>query len=130
MSNELNILYTINETCMRELVKVLKAVADKNRLRIFKMLQHKKMCVCEISAALGITRPSVSRHLSLMRDAGLVEDERNGPWIDYMLCEEKINRYAPIIQSHLKEWINDDPHIKEDLKKIKTLSREKLCSKD
>ena len=115
---------------MRELVKVFKALADKNRLRILKMLQHKKMCVCEISAALGITRPSVSRHLSLMRDAGFVEDERNGPWIDYMLCEEKINRYAPIIQSYLKGWINDDHTIRKDLKKIKTLNREVLCSKD
>lgn len=114
---------------MRELVKVFKAVADKNRLRILKMLQHKKMCVCELAAALGITQPSVSRHLSLMKDAGLVEEERNGPWIDYGLCEEKINKYAPIIQSHLKEWINDDPNIKEILKKIKHLRREELCSK-
>ena len=115
---------------MRELVKVFKSVADKNRLRILKMLQNKKMCVCELSAALGITRPSVSRHLSLMRDAGLVEDERNGPWIDYGLCKEKINEYAPIIQSYLKEWINDDPKVREDLKKIKTLSREELCRKN
>ena len=114
---------------MRELVKVFKALADKNRLRILKMLQHKRMCVCELSAALGITRPSVSRHLSLMKDAGLVEDERNGPWIDYSLCEEKINQYAPVIQSNLKEWVNDDPKIKEDIKKIKTLNREELCSK-
>jgi len=114
---------------VRELVKVLKAVADKNRLRIFKMLQHKKMCACELSAALGITRPSVSRHLSLMKDAGLVEDQRNGPWVDYSLCEEKINQYAPVIQSQLKEWINDDPNIKEIIKKTKGLSREDLCKK-
>ncbi|MBW2552946.1 MAG: winged helix-turn-helix transcriptional regulator [Deltaproteobacteria bacterium] len=114
---------------MRELVKVFKALSDKNRLRILKMLQHKKMCVCELSAALGITRPSVSRHLSLMKDAGLVSDERNGPWIDYSLCEEKINHYAPVIKSHLKGWINDDSKVKEDLKKIKSLNRENLCSK-
>ena len=49
---------------MRELIKVFKAVADKNRLRIFKMLQHKKMCVCELAAVLDISPPSVSRHLS------------------------------------------------------------------
>jgi len=114
---------------MRELVKVFKALADKNRLRILKMLQQKKMCVCELSAALCITRPSVSRHLSLMKDAGLVEDERNGPWIDYSLSEEKINQYAPAIQAYLKDWINDDPVIKEDSKKIKTLNRVELCSK-
>ena len=114
---------------MRELVKVFKALADKNRLRILKMLQSKKMCACELSAALGITRPSVSRHLSLMKDAGLVVDERNGSWIDYSLCEERINQYAPVIQAHLKEWVNDDPKVKDDLEKIKSLSREELCSK-
>jgi ArsR family transcriptional regulator len=114
---------------MRELVKVFKALADKNRLRILKMLQYKKMCVCELSAALAITRPSVSRHLSLMKDAGLVQDERNGQWIDYSLCKETINVYASVIQSHLNEWVNDDPAIKDDVKKIKTLHREELCSK-
>ena len=115
---------------MRGLVKVFKALSDKNRLRILKMLQHKKMCVCELAAALGITQPSVSRHLSLMKDAGLVKDERNGPWIDYGLCDESINPYAPLIQSHLKGWINDDTTVKEDIKKMKSLKREDICSKN
>jgi ArsR family transcriptional regulator len=114
---------------MRELVKVLKAVADKNRLRIFKMLQHKKMCVCELAAALGISMPSVSRHLSLMKDAGLIEDERDGMWTNYMLSGEKVNKYAPVIQARLKEWINDDEGIKMMLKKAETLKREELCAK-
>ena len=114
---------------MRELVKVFKALADKNRLRILKMLQYKKMCVCELSAALAITRPSVSRHLSLMKDAGLVQDERNGQWIDYSLCKDAVNKYASAIQSHLNQWINDDPRIRDDIKKIKKLNREVLCSR-
>jgi ArsR family transcriptional regulator len=114
---------------MRELVKVLKAVADQNRLKIFKMLQHKKMCVCELAAALGITMPSVSRHLSLMKDAGLIEDERDGMWTNYMLCRDKVNKYAPLLQSQLKEWINDDEGIKKIIKKTETLRREELCAK-
>ena len=114
---------------MRALVKVLKAVADKNRLRIFKMLQHKKMCVCELAAALGISMPSVSRHLSMMKDAGLIEDERDGMWTNYMLCREKVNKYAPVLQGRLKEWINDDEGIKKMLKKTETLKREELCAK-
>ena len=65
---------------MRELLKVLKAAGDKNRLRILKMLQQKDMCVCELAAALGITQPSVSKHMSLLKEAGLVKDERNGQW--------------------------------------------------
>ncbi len=82
---------------MKEMVKVFKAVADPNRIRILKMLQLKKMCVCELSAVLGITQPSVSRHLSMLRDAGLVRDERDAQWINYELCEEKVNKYAPVL---------------------------------
>jgi DNA-binding transcriptional ArsR family regulator len=114
---------------MRELVKVLKAVADPNRLRIFKMLQYRKRCVCELAAALGVSMPSVSRHLSMMKDAGLIEDERDGMWTNYMLCREKLNKYAPVLQAQLKEWINDDEGIKKMLKKTGTLKREELCAK-
>lgn len=114
---------------MKELVKVFKAVADPNRIRILKMLQQKKMCVCELSAALGITQPSVSRHLAMMKEAGLVRDEREGHWINYQLSEEKVNQYAPVIMEHIKSWINDNSRIKEDAAKIKSLNRETLCKK-
>ena len=114
---------------MKEMVKVFKAVADPNRIRILKMLQQKKMCVCELSAVLGITQPSVSRHLSMLRDAGLVRDERNVQWIDYELCAEKINEYAPVLMGHIRKWINEDPRISRDAGMLKTLNREKLCKK-
>mgnify|MGYP001418041706 CR=1 FL=1 len=111
---------------MRELLKVLKAVSDKNRLRILKMLQHKDMCVCELSAALGIAQPSASRHLSLLKDAGLVKDMRSGQWIDYCLCDDKLNEYAPILLKHIKQWVNDDTRIIEDIRKIPTLCRQEI----
>lgn len=114
---------------MRELLKVLKALSDKNRLRILKMLQYKNMCVCELSAALDIAQPSASRHLSLLKDAGLVKDMRNGQWIDYCLCDEKLNEYGPTLLKHIKQWVNDDVKIKEDIKKIHTLCRQELCKK-
>jgi ArsR family transcriptional regulator, arsenate/arsenite/antimonite-responsive transcriptional repressor len=114
---------------MKEMVKVFKAVADPNRVRILKMLQQKKMCVCELSAVLGITQPSVSRHLGMLRDAGLVRDERNCQWIDYELCEEKVNKYAPALMKHIRTWINEDPRVNRDAAMLKTLNREKLCKK-
>ncbi|MEI6126256.1 MAG: metalloregulator ArsR/SmtB family transcription factor [Pseudomonadota bacterium] len=114
---------------MRDLLKVLKAAGDKNRLRILKMLQHKDMCVCELSAALGITQPSVSKHLSLLKEAGLVSDKREGPWIDYRLCQEKINHYAPVILEQLKVLVNDDPCVKNDIKTAAALCREAVCKK-
>ena len=114
---------------MRELVQVLKAVADKNRLRIIKMLEKKKMCVCELSAVLEITQPSVSKHLKILNNAGIIKDERNSQWVDYSLCTEKINKYASVVQAAIKNWLNDDTVIKNDLQETKTLCREYLCKK-
>jgi ArsR family transcriptional regulator len=85
--------------------------------------------VCELSAVLGITQPSVSRHLSMLRDAGLVRDERDSQWVNYELCEEKINKYAPVIMGNIRKWINEDPRISRDAAMLKTLNREKLCKK-
>ena len=63
---------------MRELILVLKAAADPTRIRIVKMLERKSMCVCELTAVLGIQQSSVSHHLRILKDAGLVDDFRNG----------------------------------------------------
>ena len=114
---------------MRELIQVLKAVADKNRIRIIKMLEKKKMCVCELAAVLEITQPSVSKHLKILNDAGIIKDERNGKWVDYSLCTEKINKYAFVIQDTIKNWLNNDFIIKRDLQETKNLCREYLCKK-
>ena len=114
---------------MRNLVKVLKALSDKNRLRILKMLQAKKMCVCELASALGITQPSVSRHLGILKSAGLVRDRKSGQWIEYALCTRPDNQYVRIMLRHLRAWANDDGCVKKDMAVIKTLSRETICRK-
>ena len=114
---------------MRELIQVLKAVSDKNRIRIIKMLEKKQMCVCELAAVLEITQPSVSKHLKILNNAGVIKDERNGQWVDYSLCTEKINKYSSVIQGTIKSWLNDDPVIENDLRETKKLCREYLCKK-
>jgi len=114
---------------MRELMLVLKAVADKNRMRILKMLERKSMCVCELAAVLNIKQPSVSKHLVILKNAGLIQDDRSGQWIDYSLCRERINQYAPVIRDALKKWLNDDPVVTSDRKKAVTLSRHEICKK-
>jgi len=115
---------------MYDLVKVFKALGDKNRLRILKMLQQKNMCVCEIAETLGITQPSVSKHLSILKDAGLVTDSRDGQWIEYSLTTNPYhNDYVPVLLKHLHGWINDDPCIKKDKVFSRSLLREKICKK-
>ncbi|MBU4121695.1 MAG: metalloregulator ArsR/SmtB family transcription factor, partial [Proteobacteria bacterium] len=61
---------------MKEFIKVMKALSDPNRVKLIKMLQKRTMCVCEIQAALGIAQPTVSKHLKILEDAGLVGREK------------------------------------------------------
>ncbi|MBD3264067.1 MAG: metalloregulator ArsR/SmtB family transcription factor [Candidatus Omnitrophica bacterium] len=112
---------------MNELEKVLKACSDKNRIRILKLLQRRKLCVCEIAFVLGITQPSVSRHLKKLKDAGLVQAEQYSFWTNYFL--EAGNIYAVQILSSMRRWLQNDKAIKEDLKKLKRAKRNELCCK-
>ncbi len=112
---------------MQNLVKVFKALADTNRLRILKMLEKKKMCVCELSAALKITQPSVSKHLGILKNAGLVRDEKNGQWTDHALCTENRSPYVSVLLGQLKEWINESDTVVEDRKNTEIISRYNLC---
>lgn len=114
---------------MRDLVRVLKACGDPNRMRILKMLQQREMCVCELTEALGIAQPSVSRHLKIMEDAELVAHRRDGPWINYQLNAASANPYARVILRHLREWLDDDPEIKALIQKASTLDREIICQR-
>jgi ArsR family transcriptional regulator, arsenate/arsenite/antimonite-responsive transcriptional repressor len=64
---------------------VLKALSDETRLRTLLLLSRRELCVCEIVAVLDMPQGKVSRHLSVLRHAGLVVDRREGLWIYYSL---------------------------------------------
>ncbi len=114
---------------MRELVNIFSAISDETRVRILKLLEKKKMCVCELTAILEIRQPSVSHHLGILKRAGLVDDVRNGQWIDYRLASKKHNEYTPGMLKMLSGWLNRDLRVLKDLRKAKNTSREKICRK-
>ncbi len=72
---------------MRELEQIFKGLADANRLRILGLLLHGELCVCDVQYVLGVSQPNVSRHLTYLRNSGLVLDRREGPRIYYRLAE-------------------------------------------
>ena len=112
---------------MKEFVKVMKALSDPNRVRLLKLLQKRKMCVCVIRAALGIAQPTVSKHLKILENAGLVSREKEGLWVNYFLSDGGRSPYAASLMGNLRHWLEDDPGIQALLKKSKDLRREDLC---
>ncbi|MBW2056365.1 MAG: winged helix-turn-helix transcriptional regulator [Deltaproteobacteria bacterium] len=114
---------------MRRLVQTLKACADANRIRILKMLQQKEMCVCEVAEALGVTQPSVSRHLRILGEADLVLQRREGVWMYYRLNPDPPTVYAQALLADIGSWLEDDPEIQALLKKASGLDRDILCGR-
>lgn len=72
---------------MRRTVTLFKALSDETRIRIVALLTHGELCVCDIIQVLDLPQSTVSRHLAILRQAGLVEDRRKGVWIYYRLAE-------------------------------------------
>ncbi|WP_084417535.1 ArsR/SmtB family transcription factor [Chrysiogenes arsenatis] len=71
---------------MKQLVSYHKALCDETRLRIIALLAEQELCVCNITAVLSLPQSTVSRHLAVLRGAGLVEDRRHGTWMWYSLA--------------------------------------------
>lgn len=114
---------------MKVFIKVMKAISDPNRVKIIKLLQQKMMCVCELQGALGISQPSVSKHLKVLEQSGLVEYQKDGPWVNYYLTDGRSSPYAANLLGNIKHWLDDDPEIIELSKKVPFLNREALCKK-
>jgi ArsR family transcriptional regulator len=114
---------------MRHFLKVTKALSDKTRVRIFKMLQRKKMCVCEVQAVLGMAQSTASKHLKMLEDAGLIMRTKDGLWVNYQIDRHSHNHHAGPIISYLCSVLDDDPEVTADAKKAARANRLELCSK-
>ncbi|ADD67773.1 transcriptional regulator, ArsR family [Denitrovibrio acetiphilus DSM 12809] len=110
---------------MENKVDVFKALGDNNRLRILSMLNVRELCVCEINAVLKVSMSTISSHLKILRNAGLVTSRKDGRWIIYRLETSNGERAALIRQS--LGFIAEEQDIKDDLKKLGTVSPEN-CS--
>ncbi|MTI95498.1 MAG: winged helix-turn-helix transcriptional regulator [Firmicutes bacterium] len=70
---------------MKETLAITKALADENRLRIIMMVKNQEACVCQIVEVLGFAPSTVSKHLSILKGAGLIDCHKRGRWIYYFL---------------------------------------------
>ena len=73
---------------MKNIVRITKALADRQRLRILMWLQKGELCVCQIVELLKLSPSTVSKHLSILRSAGLVESRKDGRWVYYHLPKD------------------------------------------
>lgn len=111
---------------MKEFLKVMKALSDPSRVKIMKMLQRRVLCVCEIQKALGIAQPTVSKHLKVLEEAGLITFHKQGLWVNYSLADGERSPYAASLIGNLRHWLDQEPEIAGLLEKLPEIRREDI----
>ncbi|WP_327180927.1 ArsR/SmtB family transcription factor [Streptomyces sp. NBC_01334] len=88
----------LDEERAAELAKVFKALGDPVRLRLLSMIASRgeggEVCVCELTPAFDLSQPTISHHLKLLRQAGLIDCERRGTWVYYWVLPGVLDRLA------------------------------------
>lgn len=115
---------------MKEFIRVTKALSDPNRVKLLKILQERVMCVCEIQSALRIAQPTVSKHLKVLEEAGLVVKSKDGLWVNYSLADGSASPYASTLLGNLKHWLRDDDEIRKLVERIPGIQRDEICKKE
>ncbi|WP_406125505.1 ArsR/SmtB family transcription factor [Streptomyces sp. NBC_00989] len=84
-----------------DLAKVFKALGDPVRLRLMSMIASRgeggEVCVCELTPAFELSQPTISHHLKLLRQAGLIDCERRGTWVYYWVLPDMLDRLAAFL---------------------------------
>ncbi len=82
-------LSSTNALDVRPLTRLFRALGDETRLRIVALLSHGELCVCHIESALDLNQSTASRHLGILRTAGVVDCRREGTWVYYRLTDQE-----------------------------------------
>ncbi len=83
---------------MVESVRYFKALADENRIRIIQLLKPGNVCACELLEMLKVTQPTLSHHMKILVDSGLVQPKKDGKWVRYTLSPSAQNNLIQTIE--------------------------------
>jgi DNA-binding transcriptional ArsR family regulator len=114
-----------------ELMQVTRALSDENRVRILMFLSRGELCLCQIIEMLGLSPSTVSKHVAVLRQAGLVEGRKEGRWHYYRLPEPTRSHVIGGAIRWLSDALASDPTIERDVETLKSVilkEREELCA--
>ena len=98
----------------QDIVCIFKALSDENRIRILKMLRSGEKCACKLLEELNISQPTLSHHMKILCDAGIVNGRKDGKWTHYSMCCEGVRKVRALMKDLLSaENIQTDCECKE-----------------
>lgn len=102
---------------------VLKALGDRNRLRIMNLLISEELCVCEIEEILGLSQTNVSRHLNKLSVAGLISSRKDAQWIFYKVSGDFIKDHG-LLAEYLEAGLKKTKECRLDSTKLAKFKKE------
>jgi ArsR family transcriptional regulator len=112
---------------MKQFIRIMKALSDPNRVRVIKILENKQLCVCELQDLIGLAQSTVSKHMKVLEEAGLVDYHKEGSWIIYRLTQGEESDYARVMLENIKGWLDDDKTLQEMIARLPQVDRERSC---
>jgi ArsR family transcriptional regulator, arsenate/arsenite/antimonite-responsive transcriptional repressor len=106
---------------LREVLEVHKALSDANRVRALIALNGRELCVCQIKELLQLATSTVSKHLSILKQARLVEMRKVGRWIYYRLPDQGDDSTVSDTIRYLEKTLGNDAQIKDDRKRLREI---------
>lgn len=113
-------------------VKALRALGDETRIRAVLALKDRELCVCQIVELLELAPSTISKHLQILREAGLVESRKKGRWVYYSLSQSHARGIPEAALQMILQTAQHTRQAKADavrLKKILKLNPEELCER-
>lgn len=117
---------------MRDLLAITKALADENRLRAIGLLRGRELCLCQIIEVLGLAPSTVSKHMSILVQARLVESRKEGRWAYFRLADDDAPQEALQALALVLTSLKQDKRGKADQQQLRTVLKvepEVLCRK-
>jgi len=102
---------------MKDATQLLKLFSDETRMRILMLLAHRELCVCQLMGVLGVSQPLISRNLSLLSSAGLLDERREGKLVFYSVKKNTTPMARKILEL-LKTELKGTPRFREDLRSL------------
>ena len=103
---------------LREFMSITKALADENRVRMLLALGETELCVCQVTELLGLAPSTISKHLSILHQAGLAESRKDGRWIFYRLPGKAAPPAVRRAIAWVAEAMNGDERVAEDAARL------------
>lgn len=109
---------------MKDVLSITKALSDGNRLRIVMALRDMvELCVCQVTEMLSLAPATVSRHMSILQNAGLIESRKDGRWVYYRLSETSTKEPVATVMDWLGESLDRSAEIRTDRKYLRKIAK-------